>query len=377
MKIVQVQTQATAAGAQRISDMVGEGLRGRGHQVRTVFMYRLSDAYDADPYADFLLDHTPRSGFEQLRAVVALVGYMRRERPDAVLTFQHYGNLFGAVAARLAGVRKIIANQSGAPHQGGLLGFLAKIDRIMGSTGFYDVNVVNSAWTAEQFAAYPRAYRRRLRRIDHGVPQGAAGLSKAAARARFGLPSSAPLIVSTGRITRRKNQTVLLAALARLPEAHLAIAGIGAAESELRQAAEARGVSGRLHLVGELMPERIQSFLAAGDVFAFPSLTETFGLSAVEAATVGLPIVASDLAVLREVLADGEREAALFVDATDPPAFAEAIARLLADAELAARLSEAGLDLARRYSPEAMCAGYDAILGERPAPAPGRSAPAY
>jgi glycosyltransferase involved in cell wall biosynthesis len=366
MKIVQVQTQATAAGAQRISDMVGEGLRARGHQVRTVFMYRLSDVYDADPYADFLLDHTPRNGFEQLRAVAALVGYMRRERPDAVLTFQHYGNLFGAIAARLAGVRKIVANQNGAPHQGGLLGFLAKVDRIMGSTGFYDANVVNSAWTAEQFATYRSAYRRRLRRIDHGVPQRGPRLSKAAARTRFGLPSGVPLIISTGRITRRKNQIVLLAALARLPEAHLAIAGIGAAESELRQAAGAQGLSDRLHLAGELAPEQIYPFLAMGDLFAFPSLTETFGLSAVEAAVAGLPIVASDLAVLREVLTDGEREAALFADATDAPAFAEAVARLLADTGLAARLREAGLNLARRYSPEAMCAGYDAVLGERP-----------
>ncbi|TIT61229.1 MAG: glycosyltransferase family 1 protein, partial [Mesorhizobium sp.] len=54
MKIIQVQTQAEAAGAQRISDMVGEGLRVRGHDVRTVFMYRKTDAFDGDPYADFI-----------------------------------------------------------------------------------------------------------------------------------------------------------------------------------------------------------------------------------------------------------------------------------------------------------------------------------
>jgi glycosyltransferase involved in cell wall biosynthesis len=246
----------------------------------------------------------------------------------------------------------------------------------MGSAGFYDANIVNSAWTAEQFAAYPPAYRRRLRRIDHGVPQGGSHLSKAAARAQFGLPPGVPLIVSTGRITRQKNQVVLLAALARLPEAHLAIAGIGAAENELRHAAEAQGLGGRLHLAGELAPEQIYPFLATGDLFAFPSLTETFGLSVVEAAIAGLPIVASDLAVLREVLTDGEREAALFADATDAQSFAETVARLLRDPALAARLSEAGRSLARRYSPEAMCAGYDAVLDERPAPAPGRTAAA-
>ena len=60
MKIVQVQTQAEAAGAQRVSDMVGEGLRARGHQVRTVFMYRKTDVYDRDPNADFVLCRRPR-----------------------------------------------------------------------------------------------------------------------------------------------------------------------------------------------------------------------------------------------------------------------------------------------------------------------------
>jgi glycosyltransferase involved in cell wall biosynthesis len=327
-------------------------------------MYRLSDVYDSDPHADFLLDHTPRNLLEQVRAVLALVGYLRRARPDAVLTFQHYGNLFGAVAARLAGVRRIIANQSGAPHQSGVLGLLAKVDRAMGALGFYDANVVNSAWTEAQFAAYPRAYRRRLRRIDHGVPQGRDRLDKQAARARFDLPRQAPLLVSTGRITRQKNQAVLLEALARRPELHLAIAGIGAAQDELAAAATAMGLDGRLHLVGELAPEDIYPFLAAGDAFAFPSLTETFGLSVVEAAIAGLPIVSNDLPVLREVLSVGERSAAVFADATDATAFAAAIERVLTDRDGAVELRRTSRELAQRYRPEAMCAGYEALLTE-------------
>ncbi len=60
MRVVQVQTQAEAAGAQRVSDMVGEGLRARGHEARTVFMYRKTDAYDRDPHADFVLSAPPR-----------------------------------------------------------------------------------------------------------------------------------------------------------------------------------------------------------------------------------------------------------------------------------------------------------------------------
>lgn len=364
MKIVQVQTQATAAGAQRISDMVGEGLRARGHEVRTVFMYRLSDVYDADPHADFLLDHTPRSIIEQVQAVFRLIGYMRREKPDGVLTFQHYGNLFGSIAARLAAGNRIVANQSGAPHRSGHLGLLAKVDRWMGSVGFYDANIVNSEWTAKQFALYPRAYRGRLRRIDHGVPQGTIRPDKSEARARFELPDGVPLIVTTGRVTRAKNQVAMLPALVKMPEAHLAIAGIGAAEAEMWREARALGVSDRVHMVGELTPDEIYPFLATGDVFAFASLTETFGLSVVEAAIAGLPIVSNDLPVLREVLTVDGRSAAVFADATDAGQFADAIAVLLRDPQRAASLTDVGRDIAARYRPDAMCEAYEAVLTE-------------
>ena len=119
MKIVQVQTQAEAAGAQRVSDMLGAGLRGHGHDVRTVFLYRKTDAYDADPHADFILDHKPRGVRDLLAAVGGLIRYMRRSRPDAVISYQHYGNIAGTIAGRLAGVKHLVANQSGAPGQFG------------------------------------------------------------------------------------------------------------------------------------------------------------------------------------------------------------------------------------------------------------------
>jgi glycosyltransferase involved in cell wall biosynthesis len=193
-------------------------------------------------------------------------------------------------------------------------------------------------------------------------------LSRADAREQFGLPVDVPLIVSTGRITRAKNQIALLGALDRTPEAHLAIAGIGAAEDDLRQAAVERGTSDRLHLVGELRPDEIYSFLAAGDVFAFASLTETFGLSVVEAAIAGLPIVSNDLPVLREVLSVDGQSAAIFANADDEAQFSDAIASLLGDHSRAAALTKVGRQIAERYRPEAMCAAYEAVLSEPVAP---------
>lgn len=363
MKIVQVQTQAEAAGAQRVSDMVGAGLRQSGHCVTTVFMYRKTAAYDGVPHVDFILARPPRHFFDKLRAACGLFAYLRRQAPDVVITYQHFGNLFGAIGARLAGAACVVANQSGAPLSGGSRGIATRLDRWLGSLGLYDHNVVNSSWTEAQFIRYPRRYRERLRRIEHGVPGPAQRVGKPAARAAFDLPAAAGLVVSTGRLNPSKNHAVLVRALALLPDVHLAIAGAGGEIATLEGLATELGVYDRLHLVGEVAPARIFDFLAAGDVFAFPSRIETFGLAVVEAAIAGLPIVASDLPVLREVLAvPGGEAAAVFVPSDDPAAFAAALGRLLGGDEQAARLTSNSRALAARYAPDRMCEAYEALL---------------
>ena len=357
MKIIQVQTQAEAAGAQHVSDMVGAGLRARGHQVRTVFMYRKTSAYDADPHADFILDHRPRGPLELLRAIAGLIGYMRRERPDAVISYQHYGNIFGTLAGRMAGAKRLIANQSGAPGKfGGPLA--APLDRMMGTLGAYHFSVVNSGWMEAQFAGYPERYRQRTRRIDHGVEVPAVLPDRQASRAALGVPGNAFVLVSTGRLTEGKNQRVLVEALAELPDAHLVLAGAGPEAEKIGATARRLGVSDRLHRLGEVPAARIDEVLAAGDVFAFASRTETFGLSAAEAAIAGLPVVANDIAVLREVLGD----AAIYVDAEQGSAVARAVRRLIAEPGKAAALAAAGRALRARYAPERMCAAYEALL---------------
>ena len=362
MKILQVQTQAEAAGAQRISDLVGEGLRARGHDVRTVFLYRKTDVYDRDPHADFILTAPPRGLLGQLRAVFGLVGYMRKARPDAVLSFQHYGNIAGTLAARLCGARSIVANQSGAPQYRGMRGLLTQIDRLMGMAGLYHSNVVNSGWTGAQFNAFPKSYRKRLHRIDHGVPAPAQAFDKEVSRKTFGLPADVPLVLSSGRLSPSKNQVALVGALALLPQVHLAIAGAGPEANTLAALAESLHVRSRLHLVGEVPPASIYEFLAAGDAYAFASMTETFGLAAVEAAIAGLPVVAGNLDVLREVLTTVEgAPAALFVT-PDADGIAGGLADLFADPALSECLAAAGRQLKDQYAPETMCAAYEALF---------------
>jgi glycosyltransferase involved in cell wall biosynthesis len=106
----------------------------------------------------------------------------------------------------------------------------------------------------------------------------------------------------------------------------------------------------------------------------FPSRAETFGLAAVEAAQAGVPVVANDHAVLREVLAIDGNPCALFVDPDDAGAFAAAVRSLLTDRDLSARLTSRGKRLSQRYSIEAMV-DHCAALIENVLPSSSRGSP--
>jgi glycosyltransferase involved in cell wall biosynthesis len=160
--------------------------------------------------------------------------------------------------------------------------------------------------------------------------------------------------------TKRLDLAVRLLPL--MPDRHLALAGQGADRDRLARLAEDLGVAARVHFVGELQPTAIGEFLGALDVFVFPTIAETFGLAAVEAAAAGLPVVATDLPVLREVLEVDGAPAALLVDTADTPAFAAAVDRIFAEPELASALGAAGRGLDRRFSLDAMIDAYGRLI---------------
>ena len=225
--------------------------------------------------------------------------------------------------------------------------------------------MVNSGSVEKEYAGYPRRYRRRVVRIDHGFESKATSLGRDEARKAFGLPADVVLLGSAARFHPDKN---LEAAIRLLADRnwHLALAGQGAAREQLIDVAGSLGVLDRLHLVGELPADRIGDFLGALDVFVFPSLAETFGLAVVEAAQAGIPVVANDLEVLREVLSVEGEPCALFVDVNDTQAFAEAVRRILGDRDLRTQLRSRATKLSSRYSLDTMVRRYAALIEAAP-----------
>lgn len=173
--------------------------------------------------------------------------------------------------------------------------------------------------------------------------------------------------LSVGRVA--PNKGIELAVMALLitrahgdPDATLTVVGrpvVPAYTAALHRFVDEMGLHGAVHFAGGLSDADLVATMAQCDVFVLASRHEGFGVPVIEAMSVGLPVVANRVGALPEVVG----EAGLLVDATDPWAVAEAVARLREDAELRAALQAAGLRrVAALDLPSAGDRAADAIL---------------
>lgn len=158
-----------------------------------------------------------------------------------------------------------------------------------------------------------------------------------------------------GRLVPYKGLRVLLAALERTPGARLVVVGDGPLRDELAALASRPQLADRVDLAGELDEADLLERMSRARALVLPSLdsSETFGLAQLEAMASGVPVVASDLPTgVRELGVEGESH--LYVPPGDAGALAGALARLLAEPDLASRLGEGARRRAAKYSRDRM-----------------------
>lgn len=141
-------------------------------------------------------------------------------------------------------------------------------------------------------------------------------------------------IVAPGRLVPVKGHTRILEAFAQVekqyPDAELVIPGSGPEESSLRRLAERLGIASAVRFVGWLPREGLWSLVASAQaaVFASDGTQEGFGLALAEAALLETPLVASNIAAFREVLAEDD-QAAWWFQPTDTDGLAQALMQAL------------------------------------------------
>jgi glycosyltransferase involved in cell wall biosynthesis len=167
-----------------------------------------------------------------------------------------------------------------------------------------------------------------------------------AVRSRLGLPPDGPLVGLAARFSSQKGLRHLIAALPELrrsrPDVVAVVAGTGPLEGALREQAVALGVSGSVCWPGHI--DDVPSFLSALDVYVSPAETEALGMGLIEASAAALPIVATRVGGVSEVVVDGVT--GLLVAPRDPSALVAGVLELLGDPERARALATAARERA-------------------------------
>jgi glycosyltransferase involved in cell wall biosynthesis len=158
-------------------------------------------------------------------------------------------------------------------------------------------------------------------------------------------------IVSMGRLGKRKGSYDLIEALALLEptvreRTQTVLAGDGEV-AEVRDAASARGIADQVSVVGWIDTEQRDQLLRKGDIFVLPSYDEGLPMAVLEAMAAGLAIIATPVGGIPDAVADGVE--GILVRPGDHLGLSRAIAILVEDEDLRARLAAAAADRARDF----------------------------
>ncbi len=344
MRILQILHTDERGGILTLASMIEAGLVARGCHFETEFLFRTPDRHGAGKLAD----------------AVRMALRLLRGNYDALVAYQATASILVGLFGWIKGCPVRMVHQTAIPSA--TAPYLRLADKIAGSIGLYTANVVNTRFTLGLFKSYPSAYRRRLVLNEHGIDVLAPSQDCQATRAQFQIPQTARVALNVGRLVYQKNQSVIVKALGGIPDCIFIVAGHGDDAESLMALARNEGVAERVRLLGALSLSDIANLYAASDVFVFPSVWETFGLAAAEAAISGIAMIVSDIAVLREVLAS-DHSPVVFVDKDDSSAWTKAIEDSLDHPESRERLKAFSQEIAARYSVQRMIDHYCQILG--------------
>jgi glycosyltransferase involved in cell wall biosynthesis len=228
------------------------------------------------------------------------------------------------------------------------LKYYRNFDHLVANTEDIAEWVVGQGWPAGRVTCIPN--------FAAAPPQG-----PAVPRASLATPDGAPLLLAMGRLHESKAHDVGLQALARVPDAHLWIAGVGPLEAKLKGMAEALGVADRVRFLG--WRTDASALYRSADVCIFPSRYEPLGNVVIQAWAHGLPVVAAESQGPKALIQDGKD--GLLVPVDDPEALAEATRRLLEDPGLRTRFAEAGARrVAAEFSEAAVVGQWKALFAE-------------
>ena len=313
---------------------------------------------------------SPRDDAVALRRLTAL---FRRRHFDVVHTHSAKAGALGRLAAHRAGVETIVHTYHGFPFHNfqspaRRAAYVAIERRLAGITD--TVLAIGGGVATEALQrglARPNGLRTIAPVVD-GVTVPRTGPTSQAARQALGLPAGVPVVGTVGRIDYQKAPEHFVAAIAAMRhDVHAVWIGSGPEEGATRSLVHKHGLADRFVFAGERSD--VAQLLPALDVFAMASRYEGLPCAVVEAMRCGLPVVATAVNSVPDLVIPGE--SGVLVPAGRPAALAQALDGLLDDPATADRLARHGQQLAGApFDAERLSAVLDEVYSaRRPAPA--------
>lgn len=281
--------------------------------------------------------------------LLAFAAWCRRERIAVVQTCDLYANIFGLPGAALAGVPVRIGSRRelNPDKTAGQIRLQRLAYRVA-------TRVVANSPAAQAILMQEGIVRGSIAVIPNGLDPAAFAARKARAEVRR--------VITVANLRAEKSHETLLAAAAilvrDLPALRFQIVGAGPRRAELEALAAARGLTAHVEFLGHR--EDVPALLADADVFVLPSRSEAFPNGAIEAMAAGLPVVASAVGGLLDLIADGRT--GLLVPPAEPDALAGAVRSLIEHPARAAAMGEAArAEVLQHYSFDRMVASFEQL----------------
>lgn len=282
-----------------------------------------------------------------VRAFLGLVSLIHRVRPAVVHCNSSKAGLIAALASRVLGIRRIIFTAHGWAWNELRPMWQKRIFKALHFlTVFFSHSVIAVSNAIKEDASWMPFVQKRFVVIHHGVsPLSLLSQNDARLFVEHAMekefPSSAIWIGALAELHPTKGLDVLLKAFAfvcgEFPEAILILIGEGEDRGRLTALAHMLKIEQRVHFLGHVKDGA--RILSALDVFVFPSYSEALGYVAIEAGQASLPVVASNVGGIPEIITDGV--SGYLVPPGDPSLFAQKILELLKSQELRARFGAA------------------------------------
>lgn len=272
---------------------------------------------------------------DAVRVVGRLAGLLRAQRPHVLQSFLFHANVAGRIAARLAGVPRVVAGIRVAERKAG---WHLWLDRL--TSRWVDRYVCVSQAVAEFSIRKAGLPRQRVVVIPNGVDIAQYPARQPADLTQLGIPPQSRVATFVGRLDHQKGVDWLLQTAPRwLPttECHLLIVGEGPLYRYLMAVSRQLGIFANTHFVG--WRQDVPEILAASTMLLLPSRWEGMANVLLEAMASRLPVVATDVEGVREVL--GDTGPAQVVPFGDTDGLAARVTSLLKDRSLAESLGKA------------------------------------